>query len=177
MGIELGAGGNTSPQQAVRAGVISSWNSSTQTQTNEAMWAVWGTTSGEGSIDQPQILNINAGNRIWVYVGSNATGPYDGFQINDTSTGQTATHYEYSSNEYSDSASARCDVEPFSFGNAYPVAGFNFVTFVGCQVQDNGTMQSIGNTSYTKLEISNNGSTAVQTSDLRGGTDFDVTSN
>jgi hypothetical protein len=185
MFVALGGGGNASPGEVAVTTKIVSYLDSNNHQVNQAWWDVWNDNNDIGNGQMDQQININTGDKIWIYVSSDDNNDeYDGFEVKDVTTGKMATHYETSSDRFSDSASARCYLQANSdsFGNAYPVAGFNFVTFVGCEAYDNGTLKPIGQLSPAKMVQTNNGSTVVQTSDMRMGSnnkdsDFDVRSN
>jgi hypothetical protein len=170
MAVEVGS------TEHVGSEVLSYWNRSTQTQVNTAFWTVWGPTSGFsfGPIDHPKPLTINAGDRIWFYIGSHATGPYDGFQITDMSslhgTQTTATHYELSPNQYSDAASAQYEI------GTYSMTASGSVTLVGCTVEDYGAVKAIGSISPQPIKLQSSNQ-ALHISTLRNDTDFDVTVN
>jgi hypothetical protein len=183
--IWAGVGGApASPHELVQAGVESKIDSS-GTQINTAWWEVIG--GGKSVNQQSMKLQVNAGDPMWVYVGSNVNHNgnrgYDGFLVENLKTGISATHYEHAPNTFSDGVTAECIVErsTSSVTNKYfLLANFQKVSITGCGVyastQSQYGMVPIGRFAPTQYDmVDNKGGILAHTSSLQDGANFDVT--
>jgi hypothetical protein len=191
--MSLTLGGVGQGLTAVATQIVSSVDNNGH-QTNVAQWSetVDNGTPKTGSLDGS--ITINPNDTVWLYVGSDAhldgagNQGYNGFQVKDGT--QTATHYE--SGPFSDSGGVSATLQASSpLRSDYPVAGFNYVVFVGFDVADtppgvtSPTWKPIGQLTTVPQSLqqtpSGGGSPIIVTDALRKGptntdSDFDVTS-
>jgi len=168
--------GLTSPIELVQAGVSSDVDPRGH-QTNYAFWEVVG--NGLSVSVQPLALTVKPGDRIWVYVGSNANHDgYDGFLVEDLTQGTSQTAYKWDPNAFSDSASAECIVERPSINTGpRPLAQFGTISIRGCDAYTNGQrgMAAIGYFPHDLINMVKDGVTLASPGPLTNGNDFTVT--
>ncbi len=177
-------GGDISSYILVQTVIVSSWDA-TMGQLNGAYWEFAGTNVPNNLFGRHDMgLQIHAGDRMWVYANSNVNNNhYNSFKVKDLTTGQIATHYEYSTSVFSDGASAECIVEsPTASVRSngtnvyYPFANFGTVTLTGCVVSNGSSqMAPIGTFQNNKINVTRGSTTLATTSRLTNEAAFSVT--
>ncbi len=127
--------------------------------------------------DLPLSRGLSAGDRIWIYMNSNPNNNgSDEFYIQNQSTNDYNSHYEYGGANFSDSAVAECIVERPSIGGPTPLANFGTIYVSQCQVYLDGHqyMDPIGNYPNIALDIANGNTILDHTSGLDSGQNFHV---
>jgi len=177
-----GVGG---PKMLVQAGIgtdIDARGKQIGIQKTTAWWELFG--EGVQGGRHPMNLAVNPGDQLWVYIGSNANhngnNGYDGFLIEDLTTGTSQTAYYYDPKGFSDAQTAECIVErPVINGSSALLANFGHMTITGCGAYTNGqtqyAMAPIGNFPNGQINMVGQGAILASTSPLRNGADFDVT--